>query len=412
MKNSISNKNENVPKSDKKDEKEIKKESKKDKMEKEFKESFDIKILNKKTNRSKDEIKLENNEKLNIKNKNDNNELDIYFCMDIINDSYSNDTAVDNMFIVFKAINDILYIIYAKDNPSIIIYNLIDNKKINEIKNAHSFYINNFKHYLDKINKRDLVLSISSFDNNIKLWNINTIDCLLNIKNAYNKGEMYSACFLFTNKQLYIVSCNDYYPNKPGPIKIFNLEGKKTKEINNSKERTFFIDIYYDNKFDNIYILVGNKNYVKSYDYLNNKLYQKYCDESFSFHNCIIVYKGDDDKIIKLIESSNDGNIRIWNFRSGELLKKYEIFSNREFCLYGMCLLRNEYLFVGCNDKTVKLLEINNGKITKTLHGHYDIPSTVKIINHPYYGESLITKGGEYDMIKLWIIKNKIKNKE
>ena len=36
---------------------------------------------------------------------------------------------LDNMFIVFKAINDILYIIYEKDNPSIIIYNLIDNKK-------------------------------------------------------------------------------------------------------------------------------------------------------------------------------------------------------------------------------------------------------------------------------------------
>ena len=253
----------------------------------------------------------------------------------------------------------------------IILFNFIDNKKINEIKNAHLYYINNFRHYLDKINKRDLVLSISGFDSNIKLWNINTLDCLLNIKSAYKNGIMFSACFLYNDKQLYIVSCNDYYPDKPGPIKIFDLKGKKTKEIKNSKERTFFIDIYYDIKFDNNYILVGNKNYVKSYDYLNNKLYHKYCDNSLTFHNCIIISNGNNDNIIKLIESSNDGNIRIWNFHSGELIKKIEILSDKEqFALYGMCLLRNEYLFVGCNDNTVRLVEMNNGKNTSILYGH------------------------------------------
>ena len=112
---------------------------------------------------------------------------------------------------------------------------------------------------------------------------------------------MYSACFLYNNKKLYIVSCNDYYPDKPGPIKIFNLQGKKTKEINNSKERSFFIDIYYDNKYDKNYILVGNKNYVKSYDYYKNELYKKYCNYSFFYHNCIIIYKGDNDDSVKLI---------------------------------------------------------------------------------------------------------------
>ena len=412
MKDSISNKNEIEKKKEEKghnaEEKKKKEQSKEDKVEeKECSECFyDNKILNKKTNRPKDEDKLEKkNEKLNTISY----ELDIHFGMDLIKDSYSNDTAIDNMFIVFKAINGIFYIIYAKDNQSIIIFNLIDNKKMNEIKNAHSYYINNFRHYLDKINKRDLVLSISSFDNNIKLWNINNIDCLLNIKSAYKNGEMFSACFLYTNKQLYIVSCNDYYPDKPGPIKIFNLEGKKTKEISNSKERSFFIDIYYDNKVDNTYILVGNKDHVKSYDYLQNKLYHKYCDESFTFHNCIIINNRDNDNIIKLIESSSDGNIRIWNFHSGELLKKFEIFSNRKFSLYGMCLFGIEYLFVGCTDKTIKMVEMTNGKIIINLYGHHEFPSTLKILNHPYYGEILITKGGEYDMIKLWIIEKKKK---
>ena len=112
---------------------------------------------------------------------------------------------------------------------------------------------------------------------------------------------MYSACFLYNNKKLYIASCNDNYPDKPGPIKIFNLQGKKKQEINNSKERSFFIDIYYDNKYDKNYILVGNKNYVKSYDYYKKELYKKYCNDSFFYHNCIFIYKGDNDDIVKLI---------------------------------------------------------------------------------------------------------------
>ena len=352
-------------------------------------------------------LRVENNgEKLDAKHEN-TNQLNIDFGMGLIKDSYTNDTGVDNVFIVFKAINEILYIIYANYKLSIIIFNFIYTKKINEIKNAHNYYINNFRHYFDKSNKRDLVLSISSFDNNIKLWNINNIDCLLNIENAYKNGDIYSACFLFTNKQLYIVSCNDYYPDKPGPIQIFDLEGKMTTEIKNSKERSFFIDTYYDNKVDKDYILVGNKNYVKSYDYLQNKLYHKYSDESYIYHNSIIIYKENNDNIIKLIESSNDGNIRIWDFHSGKIIKKIEVFSDRKIVLYGMCLLKNEYLFVGCTDRTVKVIDLSIGKVIRILYGHYEFPLTVKIINHPYYGESLLTKGAEFDMIKLWIIENK-----
>ena len=70
-----------------------------------------------------------------------------------------------------------------------------------------------------------------------------------------------------------------------------------------------------------------------------------------------------------------------------------------------MSLWNNEFIFVGCSDKTVKLVEIKSGKILKSLFGHNDFPLSVKIINHPIYGECLITKAGEYDMIKLWLIK-------
>ena len=78
----------------------------------------------------------------------------------------------DNNLCVFKSNDDILILIYAKKNCSIISYNLINNQIIIEIKNAHNDYISNFRHYMDNINKRDFILSLSPIDNNIKLWNI------------------------------------------------------------------------------------------------------------------------------------------------------------------------------------------------------------------------------------------------
>ena len=38
----------------------------------------------------------------------------------------------------------------------------------------------------------------------------------------------------------------------------------------------------------------------------------------------------------------------------------------------------NEYIFVGCNDKTIKLIELNNGKIINELRGHNDYVISIK----------------------------------
>ena len=63
----------------------------------------------------------------------------------------------------------------STENKSIITLNLINNKKIIEIKNAHNNYITNLRHYLDKNNNRDLLLSVSNVDFNIKIWNVNIL---------------------------------------------------------------------------------------------------------------------------------------------------------------------------------------------------------------------------------------------
>ena len=197
------------------------------------------KDINNEINYLKNELNILKKEMPKSKN---NNLRNIKFINDLSIDSYAY-TTLDNTFSTFKSIDNILYLIYANQNKSIISYNLINNKKLNEIKNAHNNYITNFRHYLDNIKKRDLIISLSKEDNNLKLWNINNFECLLNLKNINNIGILDSACFLNQNNQFYILTSNCNVNGNAESIKVYDFNGAKIKQLKDSTDDTYFIDI-------------------------------------------------------------------------------------------------------------------------------------------------------------------------
>ena len=356
---------------------------------------------------------INNNNRNNINNRNlifNNNMADNSGCKEIkllknlVNDSYSNLWRND-VFIAFKSIKNIFMLIYANEKKSIISFDIIKDKKLNEAWNAHQEYITNFRYYLDH-NKRDLLLSISSEDNNLKLWNINIDDrfeCLLDIKNINKEGHLDSACFLKDNNQTFILTSNhnNNIEKIPESIKVYDFNGNKIKEINNSNEDTRFIDTYYYNILSKNYIITCTNNYSKSYDYKENKVYHKYSkDNNLETINSIVI--DDKKEKLELIESTNDGNLKIWDFHSGELLKKINVSNDplREICLWD-----NKYLFVGCDDKTIKLIEYNKGIKIKELNGHNDKVVSIKQINIPQFGKCLLSQAAYLDSIKLWVCK-------
>ena len=205
------------------------------------------------------------------------------------------------------------------------------------------------------------------------------------------------------NNQNYILTSN--YGNLE-PIKIFDLCGKKIKEIKNSnKNNVLFMDIYYDKQKSKYYIITGNEGCVKSYDYNQYKIYFIYCDNDNKAHYNIII-NNNDKNFVKLIELSEDGKIRIWNFHSRELLKKIYV---SEFGLYGICLWDNDNLFVGCADKSIKLINLNSWFTIKNLNGHKASVINIKKIKIEKYGECLISQGDFDEQIKLWINKKNVK---
>jgi len=325
------------------------------------------------------------------------NPYNIHYLTELTDDSYSH-WGIDNTFTAFTTLDNTSYLVYATEQYSIHFYNLNQQKLVKEIQNAHSEeQITNFRHFVDENKKRDILMSIAANSKNVRLWDIKNWELITNITNIYKSGYLYSASFLIDDNKNYIVTCNS--SQKSESIKVFDFYGVQTKEISNSNEDTYFIDTYYDKKLFKYFILTGNIGYVKSYDFSTNKLYYKYFDKGNNRgHDSIII--DDSNEMVKLIDSSGDGFIRVWKFHGGILLNKISI---GKYELRGICLWNSNYLFVGCTDNTIKLVEIANGLVMKSLVGYNNEVCTIKKIRHPTFGECIVSQGWENEQIRLWV---------
>lgn len=339
---------------------------------------------------------------LNIDENKSKLNLDLQFITNLVKDSYVHFNSYNDTFDIFRSKYNIFYVIYINEKKSIISYNLNDNKKINEIKKAHNDNIINLKHYSDHTHSRDLILSIST-DDNIKIWDINNIECLVNINNSggENKGYLPYACLFYDNGQNYILSCNYKFTFKSNEsISVLDFGGKIIKKINDSKDNSFFIDFYCNKNLSFKFILTGNKGFCKSYNYHKNILYNKYNDNNiYGCYNNVIINTSSNP--IKLIGTTLEGNISIWNFCSGGLLTKIKI---NEEGTYGNYFWKNNYLFFGCTYGKIKIIDLKREKSIKEFFAHKTDIITIKVINHPKYGECLVSQGDGLTEIKLWKI--------
>ena len=333
----------------------------------------------------------------------------IAFFKDLIEDS--NGPLLHFNFITFKSINNIFYLIYTKRTGkkkcSIISYDLINNKIINEIKNNRHA---NFRYFFDKKEKRDLIMVIFGEDRNIKILNVYNFECILDIKDIYTKGWIFSACFFTYKDNEYIITSNnnDCSENKISEsIKIFDFNGNRINVIDKINfYNIYYLDVYFDNELSIHFIIFCNNKQIMSYNYNSNiihHLYKTDNDDSSKLTNYFIIIKDDKEKITKLIVPINK-EIQIWNFHTSELLSKFEISCG---CLTTtICLWRNDYLFIG-DLNGIKLINLKNGKIIKTLNMEKNkCVMTIIKINHPKFGECLLTQATDRTPIKLYIIKD------
>ena len=315
----------------------------------------------------------------------------------IANDNAFNQIQEDNTFIVFTSLSNISFLVYASQDHSIILYNISTEQKITKIKNAHKKNITSFRYTALSENNKEIIMSIS-FDHNIKLWDIDNLICLLDLKIPCIESSLFTACFLRSINSYYIINFNRFSENEEETLKIYDLKGRKTKEISNIKksdEKIYFIDIFYDDH--KVFIIIGNNYNIKTFDYHHNKIYREYNDNKFSNH-CSIVISNNENKT-KLIESRGCKYVKVWDFHEANLIKRIKINDNN---LFGICLWDENSLAVGCSGDTIELVDIKSGEVIKslTVKNANDI-YTIKKAKHEKLGDCLISQGINNPII-LW----------
>ena len=100
----------------------------------------------------------------------------------------------------------------------------------------------------------------------------------------------------------------------------------------------------------------------------------------------------------QLLESSTNGDIKIWNFHSAQLIKIIKVTKN---WLVGTCLWNKRYLLVGSFDYSILTVDLENEEISKIYCD--DIILTIKKIFHPIYGECILSQGNLKETLKLWV---------
>jgi WD40 repeat protein len=317
------------------------------------------------------------------------------FKMDICESAHKSNS-IDSVFCAFKSLKGDLYVVWGTPTFSVEVYDLKSQSIAKTITAAHTSTIFSCRHYVDKKLKRDLVIT-SSYDKSVKVWSVkDNWSNILTIPSAHSGYYIYSVCVLsdeYENKNFIISAAPNEF------TKVWDFNGKFLRDFGVNSESTYFINCWLDQKTKKYYILNANSHDVKVYDFKTGLLFKSYKGTPQTWHMSAMVNEINNN--YQLIESDGNGNIRIWDFYQGTLLKTI---SSSGINLRGISLWNDQYIFSAGSDYMVKLYDLKSGTFIKSLSGHTSTVCALDKIVHPKYGECLISHGLD-GKLKLWVAK-------
>ena len=260
-----------------------------------------------------------------------------------------------NIFEVIESNNEQLCILYVNNKNSIIAFNLTKQTKEEVEKISDESIDISLRYYCDNTCKV-IISNLSNKDKtktNIKVWKFGKWNETI----ANSTTNYCCSCYCVKNdknsKNLFTFDSNNFC--------------KWLKE--NDFSSFFYVDSYYDNE-NNIYLIGAGKNCIKSINNKSKKLYKTYYDiilenEKDNYYTSIEVYEKEKSTFLSGLMFKSK-YIRIWNFHKGEIVYKIKI----ESPITSFCLWNNNYLFAGCEDKTIKIYSIEEGEKKDELQGY------------------------------------------
>ena len=312
----------------------------------------------------------------------------------------------NDMFEVFISYKDSKeYLISPNiNNYALDVIELLDNKKITSLK-GHKNNIRSIRYFIDKKNSNYNEYLISADDNKIVIiWDItNNYNIKYTIDTKYGHN-IYSCLLVFPNNldENYIVtsSYNESDNIDKSSTKIYSLNnGKFCKYIENTNNKAiYYLLSWYNNKNNKYYIIQFSFKKIIINNLLEDELYSELIQEPEDNHFSGFIFNK--DNIDYLCSSSSLGYINIWDLYSKSLDKSININN----CKLAHIIQWNDkfILVADYNNKSFKIIDLENNKLIYDINGqHTDKVVSIKKINHPVFGEALLSTGRD-KTLKLW----------
>ena len=309
----------------------------------------------------------------------------------------SNDNkGFNDLFEVFTSLNDNnQYLI----SPNHLNYNLdiisLDNNQLIKSLKGHKSNITMVRYFTNK--KIEYLISVD-INNIVIIWNFSDLKIKkYKIKLKYNNW-IYSCLLLFNYDVINVItSCCGI-----GNTKIFLFNNKKIiflRNIKNSKNNNvYYLLSWYNEKDKNNYIIEFCKRKIVINNINKNTLYANLISECVK-DSCYItgfLFKS------FLVSNSLNGYINIWDLYEKKLI--HNIFVNNSI-LTNLIQWNEKYIIlINGNKNSIIIIDYYHGIIISNIFSQHEKGILfIKKINHPIYGESLLTSG-QNGFIKLWII--------
>ena len=324
----------------------------------------------------------------------DDGRMNLKFKKDIATNSIKKSSGTQT-FSVFKSLKGNTILSWATDEKTIELYDLEKETPIKTIKNAHTNDIYCCRHFIDAKTNSDLLIT-SSYDNSIKVWDIEKMDTpIVSLNKPHSSGFIFSCCILSHEKltENYILSSADN-----DSIKVFDFNRKFVKEGIKFNGYINLLSTYYDKKEDKFLVIDANSRNIEVFDFNDlSKSYKYFKLKIDCVHSFFIIYENDNNQV-QLIDANMNGFIHIWDFYTTECLKSIPINTS----VNGICLWDKQYLISTGKNKEIKIIDLNEGKVIRSLGGvHNKDTISVQKVSLSKYGDCIITHSLD-KCIKLW----------
>ena len=319
---------------------------------------------------------------------------------------------VNDIFEVFTSAKDGQKYLVSKNgkNHNIEIISLIYNKIIKELSyDNNTTSITMIRYFFNYKGKKEYLVS-ADLNKNVIVWDINNnYEILHKINTEYEDVNIYSCYLFFDNfENNYIfTSCglNKYKKNETSYTKMYSLKnGNFIKNIiDSNNNNTYYILIWHNDSEKINYLIELCEKKIVITNFIQNNIYAKLINTDLYIlkYYSGFIYSIENKKNYLCCSTSN-GYIIIWDLINKTLINYCKI---SKFELYHIIQWNQKYAIVsGGNTKLIKIFDLEKYEnLDNIITNHHSSVNCVKKINHPKYGEALLSCGNDHK-IKLYIL--------